>query len=75
MSLIQFKFKLLDNLVNNSLYIQIWGQQKQPNPELMKKALPTKEYFEREKESGGTKTATNFIKNKVLLLNSVNIFY
>ena len=31
----------------------------------MKTALPTKEYFEREKESGGSKTVTNFIKNKV----------
>ena len=33
----------------------------------MKTALPTKEYFEREKESGGSKIGTNFIKNKVIL--------
>ena len=64
--------------MNNSFYIQIWGEQKHPKPEIMKNALLTKEYFEREKESGGSKTATSFSKNKVIkykLFKAPNLYH
>jgi len=58
--------KLLDNLMNKSFYIQIWGEQKHPKPDVMNSAISTKEYFEREKESGGLKNTSNFVKDRTV---------
>jgi hypothetical protein len=52
-------------LLNKSLYIQIWADQKTPKIDLSSAKITTKEYFEREKEMSNR----NMVMGKDVLNN------
>jgi len=57
--------ELLDNLMNKSLYIQIWSEQKHPKPDAANSKISTKDYFAKEKEIHGGSAVNGGINKHV----------
>jgi hypothetical protein len=64
---------MLDFILNKEMFIQIWGEQKHPDPSKMYSKITTKEYFEKEKENAES-NLTGKMKLQVKHFYSFNNF-
>ena len=59
----------MKNLLNNSLYVQIWGEQVHREPDPKASKLSTKEFFEKEQQTFGDNNAiAGGVESRVCLL-------
>ena len=55
----------MNNLLNKSLFIQVWGEQVHRNPDPANAKITTKEFFERQHQMYGDRNVINGIESRV----------